>query len=106
MISASVQMKKKKKLFLIFHGRFPSNKAASLFAAKSAEAFAGEGLTVEMIVSRRLGREKGDPYDYYNVKKNFKEIKIFSHACYLINLAGNKEIRTVIDWRSTGHGNF
>ena len=72
MISASVQMKKKKKLFLIFHGRFPSNKAASLFAAKSAEAFAGEGLTVEMIVSRRLGREKGDPYDYYNVKNVFR----------------------------------
>lgn len=61
-----------KKLFLIFHGRFPSNKAASLFAAKSAEAFAKEGLVVELLVPRRFGREGGDPYTYYNVPKTFR----------------------------------
>lgn len=62
---------KSRKLFLIFHGRFPSNKAASLFAAKSAEAFAEEGMDVELVVSRRLRREMGDPYDYYRTKRNF-----------------------------------
>jgi glycosyltransferase involved in cell wall biosynthesis/putative flippase GtrA len=61
-----------KSLFLILHGRFPSNKADSLFAAKNAEAFAEEGVTVTLVVGRRLGREEGDPYKYYNVKNTFK----------------------------------
>lgn len=64
--------KKPKKLFLIFQGRFPSNKAASLFAAKSAEVFADEGVDVELIVSRRLHRELEDPYSYFRIKRNFK----------------------------------
>jgi glycosyltransferase involved in cell wall biosynthesis len=45
-----------RRLFLIFHGRFPSEKAAALFAAKSAEAFAGEGYEVTILAPRRLGR--------------------------------------------------
>jgi glycosyltransferase involved in cell wall biosynthesis len=61
-----------KRLFLIFHGRFPSNKAASLFVAKSAESFAQEGIAVTLVVPRRTGREKGDPYGYYGVEKNFR----------------------------------
>ena len=61
-----------KKLFLIFHGRFPGEKAASLFAAKSCEAFAGEGVEVVLLVPRRVGRGKEDPYTYYGVQKNFK----------------------------------
>ena len=61
-----------KKLFLIFHGRFPSNKAASLFAAKNCEAFADEELDVTLLVSRRLGLEQGDPYAYYQVRENFR----------------------------------
>ncbi|MDO8604229.1 MAG: glycosyltransferase family 4 protein [bacterium] len=71
MTQDTLQNKKSKKLFLIFHGRLPSNKAASLFAAKSAEAFAEEGVQVVLMVSRRLGREKGNPYEYYKVKNNF-----------------------------------
>ncbi len=62
----------KQKLFLVFHGRFPSNKAASLFVAKSCEAFAESGLDTVLIVPRRLGREKGDPHEYYKVKKDFQ----------------------------------
>jgi glycosyltransferase involved in cell wall biosynthesis len=61
-----------RRLFLIFHGRFPSDKAASLFAAKSAETFAKEGIEVILLVPRRIGREKGDPYEYYRVDKNFR----------------------------------
>ena len=61
-----------KTLFLIFHGRFPSEKAASLFAAKSAEAFAQEGLRVVLLVPRRFSRLIEDPYQYYHVKQNFK----------------------------------
>ncbi len=59
------------KLFLIFHGRFPSEKAAPLFAAKSAEAFAREGITVELLVPRRLGRDPQDAHTYYALERNF-----------------------------------
>ncbi len=59
------------KLFLIFHGRFPSDKAASLFAAKSAEAFADQGLEVNLLVPKRFGIINEEPYTYYSVKPNF-----------------------------------
>ena len=64
----------KTKIFLIFHGRFPSEKAASLFAAKGSEAFAKIGTEVTLIVPRRIWREKINPYKYYNLEKNFKII--------------------------------
>lgn len=64
----------KTKIFLIFHGRFPSEKAASLFAAKGSEAFAKIGTEVTLIVPRRIWREKINSYKYYNLEKNFKII--------------------------------
>jgi len=64
----------KTKIFLIFHGRFPGEKAASLFAAKGSESFAKIGTEVTLIVPRRIWREKIDPYKYYNLEKNFKII--------------------------------
>lgn len=59
-------------LFLIFHGRFPSEKAASLFAAKSAEAFAGQGLRTTIVAPRRFGRSKQSPSDFYGVRNTFE----------------------------------
>jgi glycosyltransferase involved in cell wall biosynthesis len=67
-------MKNTKKLFIIFHGRFPTEKAASLFVAKSVEAFADEGMKVKLLVPRRIGRVYTDPYEYYGVKRNFEVI--------------------------------
>lgn len=61
-----------RKLFLVFHGRFPSEKAASLFAAKSCEAFAEEGMEVVLLASRRFKRLNQDPFSYYGIKNNFK----------------------------------
>lgn len=61
-----------KRLFLIFHGRFPSEKAASLFAAKSAEAFAENGFEVTLVVPGRNNIISQDEYDFYNVKRIFK----------------------------------
>ncbi|MDO8573074.1 MAG: glycosyltransferase family 4 protein [bacterium] len=61
-----------KTLFLIFHGRFPSEKAASLFTAKSSEAFADEGYMVTLLVPRRLGVDHSDPYGFYGIRKNFR----------------------------------
>lgn len=55
------------RLFLIFHGRFPSEKAASLFAAKSAEAFREVGEDVVVLAPRRLGRTTS-ARAYYRLK--------------------------------------
>jgi|CXWK01.1.fsa_nt_gi glycosyltransferase involved in cell wall biosynthesis len=61
-----------RKLYLIFHGRFPSEKAAALFAAKSCEAFAQQGFDVTLLVPRRKGVNKDDPFAFFNVKKSFR----------------------------------
>lgn len=61
-----------KKLFLIFHGRFPSEKAAALFAAKSAASFAKQGLDVTLLVPRRKNVDMSDPFAFYAVERNFK----------------------------------
>lgn len=55
---------------LIFNGRFPSEKADSLFAILDAKSFAKAGLEIEMLVPRRLDR-KGDPFEFYGVEKSF-----------------------------------
>lgn len=62
-------MKKSKRqaLFLVFHGRFPSEKAAALFAAKSAQVFDGAGFAVTLLVPRRLGGVKADPHEHYGL---------------------------------------
>ncbi len=69
-------------LYLIYHGRIPGEKAASLFAMKSAEAFAdmalknGEKLEVKLIAPRRKTKSDEDAFDYYGVKRNFEIIKL------------------------------
>lgn len=57
---------------MIFHGRFPGEKAAALFAAKSAEAFASKGIAVELLAPRRIDRVRTSPAEVYGVKANFK----------------------------------
>lgn len=60
--------------FLIFHGRFPSEKAAALFAAKSAEAFAAQGLRTTIVAPRRLDRSKRSASDFYGLHDSFKVV--------------------------------
>jgi glycosyltransferase involved in cell wall biosynthesis len=60
-----------KKLFIIYSGRYPSEKAHSYFVSKNCESFAEEGVETVLMVSRRLTAIKEDPYNYFNVKKNF-----------------------------------
>ena len=62
------------RLFLLFHGRFPSEKAASLFTAKGAGAFASKGMEVIVVVPQRKNISSNDPFVFYNIEKNF-EIK-------------------------------
>lgn len=60
------------KIYMLFNGRFPSEKAAALFAAKSAEAFERKGITVVLIAPYRFCKST-ETYDiYYGIKKSFK----------------------------------
>jgi glycosyltransferase involved in cell wall biosynthesis len=47
-------------LYILFHGRFPSEKAAALFALKSAASFA-KHMPVVLLVPRRRGRGTPEP---------------------------------------------
>lgn len=61
-------------IYFILHSRYPAEKAASLFAAKSCEAFADAGERVVLLVPQRFDRAKRDSYEYYGVKKNFATV--------------------------------
>ena len=54
-------------IFFIFHGRFPSEKAAALFATESAFAFAQCGTQVTLVAPRRIGRMSTTPRPFTTV---------------------------------------
>lgn len=58
-------------IYFILHSRYPAEKAASLFAAKSCEAFAKADERVVLLVPRRFGRAPKDPFTYYGIERNF-----------------------------------
>lgn len=60
------------RIFLFFHGRFPSEKAASLFAAHSVDSFEKVGVQTEMVVPRRLGRASKQADKYYGLSQSIK----------------------------------
>jgi glycosyltransferase involved in cell wall biosynthesis len=63
-------------LLYVSLARFPTEKAHGLQIMQNCEAFADEGYTVELWVSRRLNipemRAIADSYTYYGVERNFK----------------------------------
>ena len=68
------------KLIYIATSVIPAKKANSYQVMKMGEAFAREGVDVELLIPVRFGgvREKGDAFEYYNIKNKFKIKKIFS----------------------------
>ncbi|MBI2097080.1 MAG: glycosyltransferase family 4 protein [Candidatus Sungbacteria bacterium] len=65
------------KLIYISPLRYPSEKAGSLFSMKSCEAFAAEGLEVELWAPRRFNKlYREDPFLYHGVKKNFRIVRL------------------------------
>ena len=70
---------------ILFHGRMPSERAAALWAAKTAEALADVGATVTLVAT---GRGSGDPFGAYHIKHNFKVVRI--PVINLFNLPGLK----------------
>ena len=65
-----------KRIYIIFHGRFPSEKAAAIFAAKNAESFADQGAHVTLLVPDRKESFKQDAFSYYNIHKNFDIVRL------------------------------
>lgn len=65
------------KLLYIVNARIPTEKAHGIAVMKMCEAFAKQGLEVELVVPRRFNEIKEDPFTYYGVEKNFSIKKLF-----------------------------
>lgn len=76
------------RLFLIYHGRYPSEKAASLFAGKSAGAFADIGVEVTLLVPKRWDRSRRDAYEVFGLPRNFKTVYLSSIGPYGLPVIG------------------
>jgi len=84
-----------KTLYFIFHGRFPSEKAAALFTAESCRAFAAH-IPVVLLVPRRLGRGT-DAHATYNVPRTVKvvylptldlfRVPVLKHVAFILSYA-------------------
>lgn len=66
-----------KKFFYIANVRLPTEKAHGLAIMKMCEAFANQGLEVELVVPKRENHIDTDPFEYYGVKRNFKITKLW-----------------------------
>lgn len=64
------------KLVYIANIRLPTEKAHGIQIMKMCEALGGEGLSVELLVPRRINDLPEDPFDFYGVKRNFKITRI------------------------------
>lgn len=67
-----------KKIIYVTNCRMPTERALGLVIVKLCERFASRGIKVELIHSFRINKIKDDPFDYYQIPKNFKIKKIFS----------------------------
>ena len=63
-----------KKIFLIYHGRFPAELGIAFFTAKMAEAFCNAGMETIVLVPRRLKRTSKTSSEYFGTKDNFKVV--------------------------------
>lgn len=66
-----------KKIFYVANVRLPTEKAHGLAIMKMCEAFANQGLEVELVVPKRANHIDADPFEYYGVEKNFKITKLW-----------------------------
>ena len=60
----------------IANSRIPTERANGIQVVHTCEALANDGMTVELVVPRRLNSLKEDPYGYYGVQKNFSIRKV------------------------------
>ncbi|KKR25914.1 MAG: Glycosyl transferase group 1 [Microgenomates group bacterium GW2011_GWC1_39_7] len=64
------------KLVYVANVRIPTGKAHGVQIMKMCEAFVDAGAEVELWAPTRHNIIKADPFDYFNVKRNFKIVKI------------------------------
>jgi glycosyltransferase involved in cell wall biosynthesis len=65
------------KLIYIANSRIPTEKAHGLAIMKMCEAFADNGVDVELVIPRRKTHISDDPFEYYGVKRNFKLTRLW-----------------------------
>lgn len=70
------------KLLYLVSQRFPTEKAYGIQITKTCEAFTNAGVDVELVVPTRKGKLT-DPFEYYDVKRNFRFTRIASPDFYL-----------------------
>jgi glycosyltransferase involved in cell wall biosynthesis len=69
------------KLKYIANSRIPTEKAHGIQIMKMCEAFADQGMDVELVLPRRLNPIKDNPFEYYNIEKKFKITKLPTIDC-------------------------
>ncbi|MBU1176936.1 MAG: glycosyltransferase [Patescibacteria group bacterium] len=75
-----------KKLIYIANARMPTEKAHGIQITKMCEAFAIQGLEVELVLPWKFNKIKKSIFEYYDVKRNFKIKKIFSLDLVPLNI--------------------
>lgn len=58
------------------NARIPTDRAHGIQIMKMCEAFASQGIQVELVVPRRINKNAADPFQYYGIKPIFKITKI------------------------------
>lgn len=66
------------KIIYIANARIPTEKAHGFQIMKMCEEFSNLGNIVELIVPRRINKVKQDPFEFYDIKRNFGIKKLFS----------------------------
>lgn len=65
-----------KRLVYIANVRLPTERAHGIQVMKMLEAFSLSGVEAELLVPKRMNHIKADPFEYYNVKRIFKIVKL------------------------------
>jgi glycosyltransferase involved in cell wall biosynthesis len=77
-----------KTLLYIANVRLPTDNAHGVQIMKTCEALAEEGIVVTLVHPWRINRHKGDPFDAYRTKRNFRLITLPSLDTLFLGRAG------------------
>ena len=79
----------------ITNQRMPTEKAYGVQVSKMCEAFAYSGVSVILLVPFRKNKIKEAPFEYYDIKENFKFKKIWAPDFYF---SGRSDKVAVVLW--------
>lgn len=68
--------------------RLPTEKAHGIQIMKTCEALAKQGVTIDLVVPRRFNSLKGDPFEFYQIQKNFSLTRLFCLDLISLNVFG------------------